>query len=305
MKYAVTGGAGFIGSNLVDTLISNDNEVIIFDNFSSGFEENINSKAKLIKVDVSDSTNNDIIKSALKNVDTVFHFAAMARVQPSIDDPVTFEKNNSLGTINMLKCSVDANVRRFVYSASSSAYGNAAKMPMVEEDNIDPISPYAMQKYYGEVACKMFCKVYNIETVSLRYFNVYGERQSMEGAYALVVAAFARMRLNNLPLTIRGDGEQRRDFTYVKDVVKANILASDSKLVGNGEVINIGNGDNKSVNEIAQMIGGETINVDPVIEPKETLADNSKAKELLGWSPNMNIEDWIPKYLNDLGIIEK
>jgi UDP-glucose 4-epimerase len=305
MKYAVTGGAGFIGSNLVDTLISNDNEVIIFDNFSSGIEENINSKAKLIKVDVSDSTNNDIIKSALKNVDTVFHFAAMARVQPSIDDPVTFEKNNSLGTINMLKCSVDANVRRFVYSASSSAYGNAVKMPMVEEDNIDPISPYAMQKYYGEVACKMFCKVYNIETVSLRYFNVYGERQSMEGAYALVVAAFARMRLNNLPLTIRGDGEQKRDFTYVKDVVKANILASESKLVGNGEVINIGNGDNNSVNEIAQMIGGETINVDPVIEPKETLADNSKAKELLGWSPSMNIKDWIPKYLNDLGIIEK
>ena len=305
MKYAVTGGAGFIGSNLVDTLISNDNEVIIFDNFSSGIEENINSKAKLIKVDVSDSTNNDIIKSALKNVDTVFHFAAMARVQPSIDDPVTFEKNNSLGTINMLKCSVDANVRRFVYSASSSAYGDAVKMPMVEEDNIDPISPYAMQKYYGEVACKMFCKVYNIETVSLRYFNVYGERQSMEGAYALVVAAFAKMRLNNVPLTIRGDGEQRRDFTYVKDVIKANILASESKLVGNGEVINIGNGDNRSVNEIAQMIGGETINVDPVIEPKETLADNSKAKELLGWSPSMNIEDWIPEYLNDLGITEK
>ncbi len=305
MKYAVTGGAGFIGSNLVDTLISNDNEVIIFDNFSSGIEENINSKAKLIKVDVSDSTNNDIIKSALKNVDTVFHFAAMARVQPSIDDPVTFEKNNSLGTINMLKCSVDANVRRFVYSASSSAYGDAVKMPMVEEDNIDPISPYAMQKYYGEVACKMFCKVYNIETVSLRYFNVYGERQSMEGAYALVVAAFAKMRLNNVPLTIRGDGEQRRDFTYVKDVVKANILASESKLVGNGEVINIGNGDNRSVNEIAEMIGGETINIDPVIEPKETLADNSKAKELLGWSPSMNIEDWIPEYLNDLGITEK
>ena len=229
----------------------------------------------------------------------------MARVQPSIDDPVTFEKNNSLGTINMLKCSVDANVRRFVYSASSSAYGNAVKMPMVEEDNIDPISPYAMQKYYGEVACKMFCKVYNIETVSLRYFNVYGERQSMEGAYALVVAAFARMRLNNLPLTIRGEGEQRRDFTYVKDVVEANILASESNSVGKGEVINIGSGKNKSVNEIAEMIGGETINVDPVIEPKETLADNSKAKELLGWSPKMNIEDWIPKYLNDLGIIEK
>ena len=305
MKYLVTGGAGFIGSNLVDKLISMNNEVVVLDNFSSGIEENINSKAQLIKVDVSDSNNNDIIKSALKNVDTVFHLAAMARVQPSIDDPVTFEKNNSLGTINMLKCSVDANVRRFVYSASSSAYGNAVKMPMVEEDNIDPISPYAMQKYYGEVACKMFCKVYNIETVSLRYFNVYGERQNLDGAYALVMGIFAHQRLNNKPMTIRGNGEQRRDFTYVGDVVNANILASTSDKVGKGEVINIGNADNKSVNEIAQMIGGETINVDPVIEPKETLADNSKAKELLGWSPNMNIEDWIPKYLNDLGIIKK
>ena len=302
MKYLVTGGAGFIGSNLVDKLISMNNEVVVLDNFSSGIEENINSKAHLIKVDVSDSNNNDIIKSALKNVDTVFHLAAMARVQPSIDDPVTFEKNNSLGTINMLKCSVDANVRRFVYSASSSAYGNAVKMPMVEEDNIDPISPYAMQKYYGEVACKMFADVYGVETVSLRYFNVYGERQSLEGAYALVMCVFARQKLNDEPLTIRGDGEQRRDFTHVKDIARANIMAMSSKKVGSGEVINIGNSDNRSVNQIAEMIGGPTVNVDPVVEPRETLADNSKAKDLLGWSPTIIIEEWVPKYKEELGI---
>lgn len=304
MKLAVSGGAGFIGSNLVDALIEDNHQVVIFDNLSSGKRENINPKAKLIEVDISEKNSSEILVRELEGVDTVFHFAAMARVQPSIDDPVDFEINNSIGTINLLKSAVDAKVRRFVYSASSSAYGDAIRMPMKETDETNPISPYAMQKFYGEVACKMFSQVYNIETVSLRYFNVYGERQSMEGAYALVVAAFAKKRMNGEPLTIRGDGEQRRDFTYVKDVVRANILASKSKKVGNGEVINIGNGDNKSVNEVADMIGGTKITVDPVIEPRETLADNSLAKSLLGWEPTMDLEKWIPKYKKDCGIDE-
>jgi len=304
VKYAISGGAGFIGSNVVDTLIDESHEVVIFDNFSSGKRENINPKAKLVEVDLSDPNSSNILIRELKDVHTVFHFAAMARVQPSIDEPVPFEINNTISTINLLKSAVDAQVKRFVYSASSSAYGNAIKMPMKEDDPTNPISPYAMQKFYGEVACKMFAQVYNIETVSLRYFNVYGERQSMEGAYALVVAAFAKKRMNGEPLTIRGDGEQRRDFTYVKDVVRANILASQSKSVGNGEVINIGNGDNKSVNDIARLIGGETITVDPVVEPRETLADNSLAKSLLNWEPSMNLEDWIPQYKKDCGIDE-
>ena len=175
MKLAVSGGAGFIGSNLVDTLIEDNHEVVIFDNLSSGKRENINPKAKLIEVDISDKNSSEILVSELEGVDTVFHFAAMARVQPSIDDPVDFEINNSIGTINLLKSAVDAKVRRFVYSASSSAYGDAIRMPMKETDETNPISPYAMQKFYGEVACKMFSQVYNIETVSLRYFNVYGE----------------------------------------------------------------------------------------------------------------------------------
>ena len=303
MKYIVTGGAGFIGSNLVDRLILDGHEVIILDNLSSGYEENINKMADFHQIDISNNESNNKIISLMQNVDTVFHLAAMARVQPSIDEPVKYEINNSIGTINMLKCAVDAKVRRFVYSASSSAYGNATKMPLNENDKTDPISPYAMQKFYGEVACKMFANVYNIETVSLRYFNVYGERQSMEGAYALVVAAFAKMRLNNQPLTIRGDGNQKRDFTYVQDVVSANILASNSDAVGSGEVLNIGNGSNHSVNDIANMIGGEKINIDPVIEPRETLADNSLAKKLLGWKPEGDIEKWIEKYKKELGII--
>tara|TARA_B100000941_G_scaffold275929_1_gene238162 strand:+ start:69 stop:977 length:909 start_codon:yes stop_codon:yes gene_type:complete len=302
MKYIVTGGAGFIGSNLVDLLIDKGHEVDVIDNFSTGKKENCNKKAQYFELDISDYTNYDDLKKILLGSDGVFHLAALPRVQESIDNPLHFEKNNTLSTINILKACADSHVNRLVYSASSSAYGNAIKLPLQEEDPVNPISPYAMQKYYGEVACKMFANVYGIETVSLRYFNVYGERQSLEGAYALVMCVFARQRLNNEPLTIRGDGEQRRDFTHVKDIAKANLLAMNSKKVGNGEVINIGNSDNRSVNQIAKMIGGPTINVDPVVEPRETLADNSKAKNLLGWSPSVMIEDWVKKYKKDLGI---
>ena len=162
-----------------------------------------------------------------------------------------------MSTINILKACSEGKVKRLIYSASSSAYGNTDKLPSKEEDKINPISPYAMQKYYGEVCCKMFSQVYGLETVSLRYFNVYGERQNLDGAYALVMCVFAKQRMNNEPLlTIRGDGEQRRDFTHVYDVANANYLAMNSSKVGNGEVINIGNSDNRSVNEIANLIGG-------------------------------------------------
>jgi UDP-glucose 4-epimerase len=302
MKYIVTGGAGFIGSNLVDLLIDEGHKIDVIDNFSSGKKENCNEKARYHNIDISDQTNFDELKKILAKSDGVFHLAALPRVQESIDNPLHFEKNNTLSTINILKACADMNVKRLVYSASSSAYGNAINLPSKEEDTIDPISPYAMQKYYGEVACRMFANVYGVETVSLRYFNVYGERQSLEGAYALVMCVFARQRLNNEPMTIRGDGEQRRDFTHVKDIAKANLLAMSSEKVGVGEVINIGNSDNRSVNQIAAMIGGPTVTVDPVVEPRETLADNSKAKNLLGWSPSIIIEEWVPKYKKDLGI---
>lgn len=302
MKYIVTGGAGFIGSNLVDLLIDEGHEIDVIDNFSSGKKENCNEKAKYHNIDISDQSNYDELKKILAKSDGVFHLAALPRVQESIDNPLHFEKNNTLSTINILKACADMNVKRLVYSASSSAYGNTINLPSKEEDPIDPISPYAMQKYYGEVACRMFANVYGIETVSLRYFNVYGERQSLEGAYALVMCVFARQRLNNEPMTIRGDGEQRRDFTHVKDIARANLLAMTSEKVGDGEVINIGNADNRSVNQIAAMIGGPTVTVDPVVEPRETLANNSKAKNLLGWSPSVIIEEWVPKYKKDLGI---
>jgi len=302
MKYVVVGGAGFIGSNIVDKLVEQNHEVVIIDNLSTGKMENVNPRASVEYIDICNENECSAMVEIMSGADALFLLAAKARVQPSIENPVEYEINNTIGTLNVLKCASDAGVRRVVYSASSSAYGNTEKLPSKESDPVNPLSPYGAQKYYGEVMCKMFSEVYGLETVSLRYFNIYGERQNVGGAYAMVIGIFVDQLLNGKPMTIRGDGEQRRDFTYVGDVVNANILASQSENVGNGEVINIGNGDNRSINDIADMIGGDRVNVDPVIEPKATLADNSKAEELLGWKPTQNIEDWIPKYKKEMGL---
>lgn len=302
MNCIVVGGAGFIGSNLTDSLINKGYSVSIIDNLSTGKEENLNPNAHFYDLDMSDSSNSSKITQIMQNADAVFLLAAKARVQPSIKDPMSYEKNNTIGVLNILKCSVDAKVKRVVYSASSSAYGDCQNFPTKETEPVNPMSPYGAQKYYGEVLCRTFSQVYDIETVSLRYFNVYGERQNLDGAYALVMGIFAHQRLSNEPMSIRGDGEQRRDFTYVGDVVNANILASISANVGNGEVINIGNGDNRSVNQIADLIGGARINVAPVVEPFQTLADNSLAKKLLGWEPTQKIEDWMPDYKKSIGL---
>ncbi len=304
MKCLVTGGAGFIGSNLVDELIRDDHEVLIFDDLSTGLMENINPAANFIDADISDSSQlkERYLKEKMNGVEVVFHLAAKARVQPSIEDPALYNYVNVQGIVNMLKLSVDCGVKRFIFSSSSSVYGATDKLPSVEGDPKNPLSPYAAQKLIGEIYCKMFYEVYGLETVSLRYFNVYGERQPLEGAYALVMGIFAQQILDGKPMTINGDGEQRRDFTYVRDVVRANILAARSQNVGKGEVINIGNGDNRSVNQLADLIGGDRIYRDPVVEPRETLADNSLAKELLLWEPLVVLEDWMDGYKKDLGL---
>ena len=302
MKMIVTGGAGFIGSNLVDQLILDGNEVHVIDNFISGKKENCNDKAIYHKLDISTVDNINLLKKIFEDVDTIFHCAALARVQPSIIDPLKYEVNNTLGIINVLKAAVDVKVRRFVYSASSSAYGPTDKLPSKESDSVNPISPYANQKYYGELCCKLFSKVYGIETVSLRYFNVYGERQNLGGAYATVVGIFINQILEGKSLTINGDGSQRRDFTYVKDVVNANILASNSLKVGSGEVINIGSGENISINSLADMFGKNKIYLDPINEPHANLADISKAKSLLNWTPRISIKEWIIS--NDFSLLK-
>ena len=302
MKYLVTGGAGFIGSHIVDALLQDGHIVHVIDNFSTGKRENCNKNAHYHEYDLTDTKNTKKFVEIMNNVDTIFHAAALAHVQPSIEDPLRYELNNTIGTVNILKSAVAGSVKRFIYSASSSVYGNSTMLPLKESDEPNPISPYAAQKYYGEIYCKMFSEIYNIETVSLRYFNVYGERQNLEGAYANVIGVFIQQCINNEPMTINGDGKQKRDFIYVGDVVKANILASQSKKIGKGETINIGSGISKSVNEIAALIGGNKIFVDPVKEPRESLANRSKAKKLLNWQPKVNIKEWILSYKKRLGL---
>ena len=300
-KAIVTGGAGFIGSNLVDKLIDMGVEVHIIDNLSTGFKRNLNPKATFWKRDIS-KLDPDKPWSGLENTDVIFHLAALARVQPSIEDPIPFDKVNIGGTLRMLKLAHNLGVARFVYSASSSAYGNATKFPTPEEHSTNPLSPYGLQKYVGEQYCKMFSQVYGLDTVSLRYFNVYGERMSLEGAYKLAIPIFANQMLEGKPLTINNDGEQRRDFTYIEDVVNANILAATNPEDLKGEVFNVGNGDNYSVNELADMLGGEKSYGNKVIEPFQTLADNSKAALILNWEPKGSLPTWIKKYKKELGI---
>jgi len=300
-KALVTGGAGFVGSNLVDKLIDMDVEVVILDNLSTGNINNVNKKADFIYCDIS-VPHIDFLVEKMEGVDVVFHTAASARVQPSIEDPISFNEANVNGTLNILFAAHKAGVKRVVYSASSSAYGNATRFPTPEEHSTNPLSPYGLQKYIGEQYCKMFSEVYGLDTVSLRYFNVYGERMLLEGAYCLVLGIFAKQMLEGKPLTINNDGEQRRDFTYVGDVIEANILSAVREENFGGDVFNIGNGKNYSVNEVAEMFGGQKTQGAQVLEPFQSLADNSKACLLLDWNPKGDLPKWIKKYKEELGI---
>ena len=287
MKYLVVGGAGFIGSNLVDALLNNGHEVHIIDNLSGGKKENINPKAVFHQADIR---NLEEIKPKFVGMDGVFHLAALPRVQFSIENPVLTHDVNITGTMNVFVSAVEAKVKRVVYSASSSAYGDQDTMPLIETMMPNPKSPYGLQKYVGEVYAKVWNEVYGIETVSLRYFNVYGPRQNDEGAYALVIARFLKQKREGKKMTITGDGSQTRDFTHVRDVIRANMLAMDSSGVGKGEVINIGAGYNHSVLEVAEIVGGDYEFVPARLEPHDTLADNTKARELLGWEPKEDFE---------------
>jgi len=286
-KVMVVGGAGFIGSHVVDELVNRGHDVHVIDNLSGGKKERVHEKARL---HIADIRNIEEIKPLFEGVSYVFHLAALPRVQYSIENPIETHDVNVTGFVNVLASCTLHKVQRVIYSASSSAYGDQDTMPLVEEMNAQPKSPYGLQKYIGELYCRLWSEVYNIETVSLRYFNVYGPRQSEEGAYALVIAKFLKQRREKTPLTITGDGEQTRDFTHVHDVVRANMLAMESEGVGSGEVINIGAGNNYSVNTVAALIGGETAHIPARLEPKHTLADNSRAKKLLGWEPFESFE---------------
>jgi nucleoside-diphosphate-sugar epimerase len=330
-KVIVTGGAGFIGSHLVDALVKEGYSVIVIDNLSTGKKSQVNKEARFIKADIR---NLKKIKPYFRGADLVFHLAARARIQPSIKDPVAAFEHNVMGTLNVLLAARDAKVKRVIYSASSSSYGDQETLPLYEEMVPRFKNPYSLSKYTGEELCRLFTNLYGLETVSLRYFNVYGPRQLTSGAYATVIGIFLEQLKKGKPLTIVGDGTIRRDFTHVFDVVRANILAARSGKVGRGEVINIGTGKNYSINEVAAIILAPQSKQEysmtaqnsgtprfawtivPEVKPEAilasavksnkvvyipprpgevlcALANISKARELLNWKPTISLEEGI------------
>lgn len=300
MHYLVTGGAGFIGSNLVDALLAAGHQVRILDNFSTGKQSNVAAGVEVVEADM---TNLDAIRPAFVGIDGVFHCAALPRIPFSIEHPVESFYANTLGTLHVLEAAREAKVKRVVYSASSSAYGNQDRMPQTPDMCPNPMNPYAMQKYVGEMLCTQFHQFCGLETVSLRYFNVYGPRMASDGAYVTVIAIFIRQHKAGEPLTIHGDGGQTRDFTHVSDVVAANIAAMASPKAGKGDIVNVGAGANHSVSEVAAIIGGSSVHVEGrTAEARDSLADISLTKELLGWEPKMTFEDGLRALLRSEGI---
>ena len=286
----VTGGAGFIGSHIVDKLLEIGYEVICYDNESSESNKEFywNSNACNILGDIRDYS---LLKSSMSGVDYVFHLAAHSRIQPALNNPIDCFDVNVIGTTNVLQSSKECGVKKVVLSSTSSSYGNKNKIPLKEDMIVDALNPYSVSKVSAENIAKMYTDLFGLETVSLRYFNVYGDRQPLKGQYAPVIGLFIEQYMRGEPLTIIGDGEQRRDFTHVDDVVLANIACIDNECSG---IINIGSGRNYSINEIASMISNNVVFIPPrPAECRETLACIEKAKDVLNWEPMLQIGDWI------------
>lgn len=298
MKSLVTGGAGFIGSNLVDRLLRLGHEVTVIDNeFSDAHDQFYwNENSSNYKYDIRDYQNT---RPLYDDVDYVFHLAAEARIQPAILNPIEAVSINAVGTCTVLQCAREAGVKRVMYSSTSSAYGFNTP-PNVETQVDDCLNPYSVSKVSGEKLCKMYTDLYGLDTVIFRYFNVYGERQPLRGQYAPLIGIFMRQKNAGEPLTIVGDGEQCRDFTHVSDVVNANIMAaiSNPEPEAFGQVYNVGTSTNYSVNQVADMISENTTNIPPRIgETKISLANNSKIYETFGWRPKVSLPDWISENL--------
>jgi len=287
-KIVVTGGAGFIGSHIVDRLIADGHEVHVVDNMYFGKKENVNPKAILHVVDIRDY---EKLLPVFSGAEYVFHEAALLQVQYSIENPLEANEVNVQGLLNVLKASEKNKIKRLIFASSCAIYGDPETLPLVEDMNPNPLSPYAAQKYIGEVYCGLWSRIYGLETVCLRYCNVYGDRQAANGSYPLVMAKFFELKKQGKPLTITGDGKNTRDYVHVRDVVEANLKAMISNKVGKGEAINIGTGNEYSVNEIAKLVGGEVVYIEPRIEPRAISVDIKKAVELLGWHPSIKFED--------------
>jgi UDP-glucose 4-epimerase len=303
----VTGGCGFIGSHLVDSLINKGHRVHVIDNLSSECNEQFyfNKEAIYLQEDIK---NYDKIEHFFKNVDYVFHLAAESRIQPTLTRPQETCMTNFVGTCNVLEASKNSAVSRFFYSSTSSAYGRknhsiAHKLldkpcELREDMSTDCLNPYSVSKVAAEDLCKIYSSLWNLNSITFRYFNVYGERQPTKGKYAPVLGLFIKQKNENKPMTIVGDGKQRRDFTHVSDIVNANILAMEAEdITGvSGEIFNVGTGTNHSILEIASMIGDKVEHLPPRLgEAQQTLANISKISHSFGYKPSVLLEDWISK----------
>ncbi len=301
MKVLVTGGAGFIGSHVVDTLLGKRHQVTVIDNFSTGRHENLaHVKENLnLRVIIADISNYEQIKPHFEKMDWVFHLAALADIVQSINYPLKYFNSNVLGTVNVLEASRLAGVKRFIYAASSSCYGIPDKFSTSENARIQPQYPYAFTKYSAEQAVFHWGAVYGLPVVSLRLFNVYGLRSRTSGAYGAVFGVFLAQKLNNKPFTIVGDGEQTRDFVFVTDVANAFFMAANSDC--QQEAMNVGSGDTYSVNRLVKLLGGEVIYIPKRPgEPDCTFADVKKIKKILGWSAKVTFEEGVKIILDNI-----
>jgi len=296
----VTGGAGFIGSNLVDKLVDLGHEVTVLDNLVTGQLSNLKKSSKKIKFVKIDLSSKKIkLDKYFKKIDWVFHLAGLADIVPSIKNPSNYINSNVLGTLNVLEASRKNKVKKLIYAASASCYGVPQKYPTNENSKIDPQYPYALSKFLGEQLIFHWFKVYKMPNVSLRFFNIYGPRSRTTGAYGAVFGVFLAQRLAKKPLTIVGDGKQTRDFTHVYDLINAIILAA--KKAKPGSVYNIGSGKETTVNTIANIIKGKKVFIPKRPgEPDRSSADISKIRKELKWQPKISIEDGVAMLLQNI-----
>lgn len=301
----ITGGAGFIGSHLVEEMISRNYKVIVLDNLISGNLENLKNCRKKIKFFEKDIGEYKNISKYFKNVDVVFHLSALADIVPSIKNPENYFNTNVKGTLNVLRACVKNKVKKIIYAASGSCYGIARELPTSEKAEIKTEYPYALTKKLGEDLIVHWSKVYNLNFTSLRLFNVYGPRSRTSGAYGAMFGVFLAQKYFNKPLTIVGDGTQKRDFTYVSDVVSAFIKASNSRSSDN-QIFNVGTGKAISVNYIAKLINQRKVHIPKRPgEPDITLANIKKIKNKLNWSPKININQGVKIMLNNINYWKK
>jgi UDP-glucose 4-epimerase len=301
VKTLVTGGAGYIGSHVVDLLIKEGHEVNVMDNFDGGNPRNLAHLAGNPRLSIHDADLNDHTKVAelFAGIDWAFHLAGLADIVPSINDPMKYHRANVDGTVSVLEAARNGGVKRFIYAASSSCYGIPDLFPTPEDSEIRPMYPYALTKFLGEQCVMHWNKIYKLPVVSLRLFNVYGPRSRTSGTYGAVFGVFLAQKLAGKPLTIVGDGTQTRDFTFVTDVARAFVKAADSDL--NGEIMNVGSGQTYSVNRLTQLIGGETVYLPKRPgEPDCTFADNRKLCRSLDWQPEVSLEEGVGVMLEQI-----